>query len=253
MRIKYIGNYTNESKELYDYIYKNHPEYISEENPELIIVAGGDGSMLHAIKDFSNLNIPFFGIGMGTLNFLMNDISNPRKLLKTIVDKDLDFVTSRSMSVRVSRNGENIYSGLATNDIMLGNGIMDYHRFEVNSEDHTFNDSIINGQSIIISTSIGSTAISFNNKVAVIPSLDLDLFSISSVLATRKEEVNKFIRSNQDIKIKILSERQICKLFVDGTATIIELEKGDEITARRGKKIQFAFLDYEEFELKRLS
>ena len=253
MRIKYIGMYTPESKKLYDYINKNYPAYISEENPELIVVAGGDGSMLHAIKDYSYLNIPFFGIGMGTLDFIMNDISNPEKLMKTIVNKTLDIVDSRSMSVRVERDGENVYSGLATNDIMLGNGIMDYHRFNINTEDHSFNDYLINGQSLIISTAIGSTAISYNNGAAVIPSLDMDLFSFSSVLSEKHKKFNKFIRSNQEISIDILSERQACKLFVDGTATIFNLEKNDTVILRRGKRIKIAFLNYEEFELKRLS
>ena len=253
MRIHYMGNHTPEAKELYNYIEENHPEYITEEDPQLIIVAGGDGSMLHAIKDHSILNVPFFGIGMGTLNFLMNDISNPKKLMKSIVNKHLDIVDSRSLSVKIIRDNETIFSGLATNDIMLGNSIMDYHNFLVNSDDHSFNDFSIHGQSLIISTAIGSTAISYNNNAAVIPSLTMDLFSISSVLADRKEAVNKFIRSNQKISIEIFSERQECKLFIDGTATVIDLEKNDKVIVKRGKKIQLAFLDYQEFELKRLS
>jgi len=253
MKIKYIGNHTEKSKELYKYIFENHPKYISEKNPDLIIVAGGDGSMLHAIKDYSYLNVPFFGIGMGTLDFLMNEISNPKKLMKTIINKDLDIVYSRSMSVRVKRDNKIIYSGLSTNDIMLGNGIMDYHKFNINTEDHSFNDYLINGQSLIVSTAIGSTAISYNNGAAVIPSLDWDLFAFSSVLSEKSKQFNKFIRSNQEISIDILSERQDCKLFVDGMASIIKLNKNDKVILRRGKKIKFAFLNYEEFELKRLS
>ena len=85
MRIKYIGKHTPKSKKLYKYIEENHPEYINEENPELIIVAGGDGSMLHAIQDYSYFNVPFFGIGMGTLDFIMNEVSNPEISLEISV------------------------------------------------------------------------------------------------------------------------------------------------------------------------
>jgi len=253
MRIKYLGNHTPKSEKLYKYIENNHPEYLTEENPDLIIVAGGDGSILHAIQDYSDLNIPFFGIGLGTLNFLMNEISKPKKLMRTILEKRLDIVDARSMSVRVIRNGKSVFSGLATNDIMLGKGIMDYHKFIVNSDDSTFNDKFIEGQSLIVSTAIGSSAISLNNNVASIPSLDMDLFALSSVLASRETTTKKFIASNQKIEIKINSERHECQLFVDGNATVFDLERGDKVIVKRGKKIQFAFLNYKEFEIKRLS
>lgn len=42
------------------------------EEAKLIIVIGGDGSMLHALHKFMHLNIPFYGINAGSVGFLMN-------------------------------------------------------------------------------------------------------------------------------------------------------------------------------------
>lgn len=253
MRILYRGNYTPKSKELFDFVSREYPEYITEENPELILVAGGDGTMLRSIHHLGHLNVPFFGIGLGTLNFLMNDIYQLDNFFKNIQNIKFEVVKANSLQVSVSRDDDIVFSSFATNDIMLGNGIMDYHNFLINSTDHSFKNTVVNGQSIIVSTAIGSTAISYNNDMNVIPSLNLDLLAFSTVLSKKDEAIKKFVRGNQEIYIDIYSKRQECLLFVDGDSKVFHLKENDKVILTRGKEIRFAFINYDDFELKRLS
>ncbi|MDP3727798.1 MAG: NAD(+)/NADH kinase [bacterium] len=46
----------------------------SEELPTVIVVVGGDGIMLHAVREFWRRRTPFFGINAGHLGFLMNEV-----------------------------------------------------------------------------------------------------------------------------------------------------------------------------------
>ena len=48
-------------------------ERFASPNPNLILVLGGDGSMLHAIQKHWRLRLPFFGINAGNLGFLLNN------------------------------------------------------------------------------------------------------------------------------------------------------------------------------------
>ena len=42
------------------------------DDADLILVVGGDGTMLHAIREYWRLRLPFIGINAGHLGFLMN-------------------------------------------------------------------------------------------------------------------------------------------------------------------------------------
>jgi NAD+ kinase len=41
-----------------------------DETPDLCLVLGGDGTILHALRRFANTNVPVFGVNFGTVGFL---------------------------------------------------------------------------------------------------------------------------------------------------------------------------------------
>jgi len=77
---------------------KNFPDFLTEDIPEVILVAGGDGAMHHATKKFPDFKGVYVGKGLGNLNFLMNIIEDDLATLGTLVQGNLCEITNYTMT-----------------------------------------------------------------------------------------------------------------------------------------------------------
>jgi len=246
MRILYIPNH---NKETYiDTFFKTrYPESLIEKKPELIIVSGGDGSLLHAIQDYKYLKVPFFGIAAGTKNFLMNNIEIED--IQKIFKRKFNIIKASTLKVSVNRicsnNTKNIiFESSVTNDIVLGGEIMDFNTFNIENK-------IIKSMGIVISTPLGSTAFHYNNWGKIIKNIDSNEIGVATIVSDRSQKINKIINLKKSIEIKILSERSIVSLFIDGTTKIFKLKYGDIIEIKRNEPIELCIIDKKGFEKKR--
>ena len=82
-----------------------------EQRPNLIVVIGGDGTMLRAIREHWRRRVPFYGINTGHMGFLLNSRPSSAPLLHDVVLQQLPLlhVTTRGP------DGEE-HSSLAFND-----------------------------------------------------------------------------------------------------------------------------------------
>ena len=55
-----------------------------EVKEDYIVVQGGDGSLIKAVHQYLHLNLPFYGVAKGTINFLMNQEEEPLRESKTV-------------------------------------------------------------------------------------------------------------------------------------------------------------------------
>jgi len=225
-KILYIPTY-NKITDIDRYFF-NKKELV-EKNPDIIVVSGGDGSLLHAIQSYKDYNVPFLGIASGTKNFLMKDFS--LNDIKDMINCDsIKSKTIHSLKVSVNRfrsnNTDNIiFKSVFINDIVLGGSVMDFNTFQ-------FNNHIVKGMCMIISTPLGSTAFNANIGGEIISNLKEESVIFSS-LASEKNFSEKISFNNiPDIQIK--SKRNSIKLFIDGTTKIFELKYGDIIQVRKG-------------------
>jgi len=51
---------------------------VGENDANLIVAIGGDGFMLHAVRQYWRRRLPFFGVNQGTHGFLLNDVDESR-------------------------------------------------------------------------------------------------------------------------------------------------------------------------------
>lgn len=140
---------------------------------DLVIVVGGDGSMLSAARTMAKYDTPVLGVNRGRLGFL-TDItpdeidSQVSAVLEGNYERDHRFL----LEVVVTREGEVIGRGDALNDVVVNSGtsaqMIEYQLF--------INDTFVYRQradGLIVSTPTGSTAYSLSGGGPIMhPSLD---------------------------------------------------------------------------------
>ena len=88
----------------------------SLDNADVIVVLGGDGFMLEAIKSHMSQDLPLFGLNYGSIGFLMNS-SNQNDLLNRI-NQSQSIKISPLIMKAMSVNGS-IHEAIAINEVSL--------------------------------------------------------------------------------------------------------------------------------------
>jgi len=125
---------------------------------DVVIVLGGDGTMLGVARQLASFKVPMIGINQGRLGF-MTDIPAERKIavLTDMLDGKINSENRSLLEGSVLRNGESICNALAVNDVVVargaGSGMIEL-RVEVDG--HFMYNQRSDG--LIIGTPTGSTA-----------------------------------------------------------------------------------------------
>ena len=125
---------------------------------DLIIVVGGDGSLLHAARSALANDIPILGINRGRLGFL-TDIAPDQldPLLDDILAGQFAVEKRLLLETQLTDSKKTLYAEYAINDIVLKQGnVPNMLGFAIYIDDHCVSKERADG--IIIATPTGSTA-----------------------------------------------------------------------------------------------
>ena len=181
---------------------------ISKSN--LILVLGGDGTMIGSIRNLYSLNLPFLGINSGTVGFL-TDISISRiNILKDILNGDFIEEDRPIFEACIDKSKKEIF----LNEVVIHSGsVTKMIGLELSIENQVIYNLKADG--LIISSSTGSTAYSYSGGGPIIsPKLDalslLPMFSHSSsshsLLLSNKEEISVKIKNNDINAVQIVMD-----------------------------------------------
>jgi NAD+ kinase len=125
---------------------------------DLVVVLGGDGTYLGAVRMLGQHAVPVLGVNMGSLGFLtqtrVEDLFNT--VIATLANK-MDFRPRSMLSIEVRRKGKLRGEYLALNDAVLERGsITHLINIEIHSENHQVGE--VKADALIIATPTGSTA-----------------------------------------------------------------------------------------------
>ena len=199
----YIDKSSNNKNENFTVL--EHKEFVKK--VDIVVVFGGDGTLLNAARKYLNYDIPILGINMGNVGFL-TDIStdNFEKTIKEVFNGNYKIEERNLVSAKF---GNNHLYGL--NEVVIHSGAYaQLMRYRLNVNDRVVYEQRSDG--LIIATPTGSTAYALSAGGPIIhPSLDVwtilpmlpqSLSSRPFVISTdEKVEMDLFDGPNENAKI----------------------------------------------------
>ena len=129
---------------------------------DLLVVLGGDGTMLNAARLVEERSVPILGVNLGGLGFL-TEISLDQ--LCPSLDRVFsgDYLTEERLMLRahIDRHGEHVAQSAVLNDVVISKGALG-RMIEVHIEVNDQFVTRLRGDGLIVSTPTGSTAYSMS-------------------------------------------------------------------------------------------
>lgn len=222
-----------------------------KEKLDLIIVLGGDGTILGVARDINEKNnCPILGVNIGNLGFLASiEIDNLDYALKKI--KNNEFIIQDRILLECESNIEsNFEINKALNDIVIARGTLSrMMKFKVLIDDKLY--YTFKGDGLIIATPTGSTAYSFSaGGPFVYP--DMDVIIITPICPHTKSMQPIILNGKSKIEIKAESYSEEIYLTFDGQKSLKNIDKSI-VTIKKSKENAKILLldDYDYFKVLR--
>lgn len=216
------------------------PYYELWNKAELMLVIGGDGTLLRVAPRCAKAGMPTLGINLGNVGFLTEvELSDIEYAVEKVLSGD--YITEKRMLLKIRVNDENV-SGHALNDIVIskpeGKTLV---RLDLYADRALVNRYTADG--LIIATPTGSTGYSISAGGPVVDPR-MSLFVATPICAHMLSVRSAILPAEKDIIIKLSSE------FAGNSAVIsMDGEKKRFITDK--DEIHISKSNYE-FELIRI-
>ena len=198
------SNYKNDQAE-----YLSHKEF--SKTIDLVIVFGGDGTLLNSARQYLEYEIPILGVNMGNVGFLTDlKVENFHTSMQEILNGNYKIEERNLVSAKFNNN--HLY-GL--NEVVIHSGAYaQLMRYRLNVNDKVVYEQRSDG--LIIATPTGSTAYSLSAGGPIIhPSLDV--WTIIPMLPQSISSRPFVISSNEKVEMEIFDgPSENAKICVDG-------------------------------------
>lgn len=222
----YIDKSSNNKNENFTVL--EHKEFVKK--VDIVVVFGGDGTLLNAARKYLNYDIPILGINMGNVGFL-TDIStdNFEKTIKEVLDGNYKIEERNLVSAKF---GNNHLYGL--NEVVIHSGAYaQLMRYRLNVNDKVVYEQRSDG--LIIATPTGSTAYALSAGGPIIhPSLDV--WTILPMLPQSLSSRPFVISTDEKVELDLFDgPNENAKICVDGQDDI-DIPYGEKILISKMEK-----------------
>ena len=206
---------------------------IFQSNADLIVVLGGDGTMISTARLTGDREVLVLGINYGSLGYLTEfRIEEMFAALEMILDGKYDIDRRVMLDVEHLRGAEKLASGRVLNDVVINKAVLArVIEIEVNLNNLFVNSFRADG--LIISTPTGSTAYNLSAGGPIVyPSMGaIVLTPICPFTLTNRPIV---MPDDAEIELKVRNENEGVVLTLDGQIGY-QMELGDRVLIRKSR------------------
>ena len=198
---------------------------------DVIIVLGGDGTLLSVARLAIIYNVPLFGINLGHLGFLAQaEVSNMFEELEKLLSGEYTIEKRIMLEAKIEEDNIQSENFIALNDIGITRGslsrILRYKIFVNNN----FVD-LYAADGLVISSPTGSTAYSLSAGGPIV-SPDADVLIITPICSHTLHSRSIIISGNDVVRVEACANNIEVMLSVDGQHGY-KLKSGDVVTIKK--------------------
>ncbi|MBA1338421.1 MAG: NAD+ kinase [Pelagibacterales bacterium] len=234
MKYHFIFDNIKKNKKIKKIFLNKYKNYKPKEST-CIIVLGGDGFMLDALKKYRKFKKPFYGINRGTFGFLMNRFKS----------YDINKIISSAKVIKISplemkaiNKSNKIFNAIAVNEVSLLRQSRQTASLGINvGKKNLLKKLVCDG--VLISTPAGSTAynLSVNGPILSLNSKKMAITPISPFRPRRWK--GKIVTSSAVVKVY---NNNITKRSVSVVADNVEIRNIKSVIIRSSNTITFKLL-----------
>jgi NAD+ kinase len=202
---------------------------------DLLVVLGGDGTILHLVGQLGENIKPVFGINMGALGFLTCSNSNAyAEAVECIAAGKMEFSERTLLDVAVKTPAGNSSRMIALNDVVLSRGeVSRLVRLKTSVNGETLTE--FNADGLIVATPTGSTAYSLSAGGPILAP-ESGAFVITPICPHVLTNRSIIVDENAVIEIEVTEREYPVFLTVDGREPL-RMEGGAAVEIRKSNRV----------------
>jgi NAD+ kinase len=203
-------------------------------NADLLVVLGGDGTILHSLGQLGDNIKPVFGINMGALGFLTCANSTASaEAVECIAEGKMVFSERSLLDVAVNSNG-NASRMIALNDVVLSRGeVSRLVRLKTSVNGEVLTE--FNADGLIVATPTGSTAYSLSAGGPILAP-ESGAFVITPICPHVLTNRSIIVDEDAVIEIEVTEREYPVFLTVDGREPV-RIEMGATVQIKKSQKV----------------
>ena len=200
---------------------------------DLLLVFGGDGTMLRVAREVAGCRTPILGINVGSLGFLTAVSSQElAKALKAVWEGEFT-LESRPLIEATSKSQSAPLNLCALNDFVISRGAASRMiELLVSVDGEVLTRYRCDG--LIVSSPTGSTAYSLSAGGAIV-SPAAEVFTLTPICPHTLSNRSVIVSLSSKLEVKVINVKPETILAADGQVET-RLHAGDEITIRRSRR-----------------